>query len=180
MGLPLTSAPSVDCRRTRPRDCSRITTTSPSLVPRSKIGPARRRGWRSRAVVNVDAAVLIWSASKAQSASNPPLGSRSFTPYSEPPVCYPRRYPEPNFRLKRSPSASSKYLLYMASPAGLEPATHSLGNCCSILLSYGDSSRNDTLPARPSPADGCGSGSAADGLGIRVRVNAAAMHLTQK
>src|SRR5437667_8947445 len=26
----------------------------------------------------------------------------------------------------------------MASPAGLEPATHSLGNCCSILLSYGD------------------------------------------
>ena len=26
----------------------------------------------------------------------------------------------------------------MASPAGLEPATHSLGNCCSIRLSYGD------------------------------------------
>ena len=26
----------------------------------------------------------------------------------------------------------------VASPAGLEPATHSLGNCCSILLSYGD------------------------------------------
>jgi hypothetical protein len=27
---------------------------------------------------------------------------------------------------------------FMASPAGLEPATHSLGNCCSIRLSYGD------------------------------------------
>ena len=26
----------------------------------------------------------------------------------------------------------------LASPAGLEPATHSLGNCCSIRLSYGD------------------------------------------
>ncbi len=68
----------------------------------------------------------------------------------------------------------------MASPAGLEPATHSLGNCCSILLSYGDSSRKDTLPVRPAPADVCGSGNAADGLGIRVSANAAAVHLTQK
>src|ERR1700756_3015426 len=31
-----------------------------------------------------------------------------------------------------------KCLEFVASPAGLEPATHSLGNCCSILLSYGD------------------------------------------
>ena len=30
------------------------------------------------------------------------------------------------------------YLQCMASPTGLEPVTHSLGNCCSILLSYGD------------------------------------------
>ncbi len=26
----------------------------------------------------------------------------------------------------------------MASAAGLEPTTHSLGNCCSILMSYAD------------------------------------------
>ena len=26
----------------------------------------------------------------------------------------------------------------MASPRGLEPPAHSLGNCCSILMSYGD------------------------------------------
>src|SRR5271167_3606533 len=29
----------------------------------------------------------------------------------------------------------------MASPTGLEPATHSLGNYCSIRLSYGDTRR---------------------------------------
>jgi hypothetical protein len=29
----------------------------------------------------------------------------------------------------------------MASPRGLEPPTHSLGNCCSIQLSYGDAGR---------------------------------------
>jgi hypothetical protein len=29
----------------------------------------------------------------------------------------------------------------LASPAGLEPATYSLGNCCSIRLSYGDTQR---------------------------------------
>jgi hypothetical protein len=40
----------------------------------------------------------------------------------------------------------------MASPTGLEPATHSLGNCCSILLSYGDDVRQDTLPVCTSPA----------------------------
>jgi hypothetical protein len=34
---------------------------------------------------------------------------------------------------------ADKLLETLASPAGLEPATHSLGNCCSILLSYGDS-----------------------------------------
>jgi hypothetical protein len=33
---------------------------------------------------------------------------------------------------------SAKSLIRLASPAGLEPAAHSLGNCCSILLSYGD------------------------------------------
>jgi hypothetical protein len=33
---------------------------------------------------------------------------------------------------------------------------------------------------RPAPADVCGSGNAADGLGIRVSANAAAVHLTQK
>jgi hypothetical protein len=40
----------------------------------------------------------------------------------------------------------------MASPAGLEPATHSLGNCCSILLSYGDCGTEDTPAARVAPA----------------------------
>src|SRR6201997_5935861 len=42
----------------------------------------------------------------------------------------------------------------MASPAGLEPATHSLGNCCSILLSYGDwvgfGDLVSSAPVRPS------------------------------
>ena len=33
----------------------------------------------------------------------------------------------------------------MASPTGLEPATHSLGNCCSILLSYGDATADRIL-----------------------------------
>ena len=43
----------------------------------------------------------------------------------------------------------------MASPAGLEPATHSLGNCCSILLSYGD--RGKEYPAAAVGASGlCG------------------------
>ena len=39
----------------------------------------------------------------------------------------------------------------MASPRGLEPPTHSLGNCCSILLSYGDDDGEDTPAARSSP-----------------------------
>ena len=29
-------------------------------------------------------------------------------------------------------------LVFMASAAGLEPTTHSLGNCCSIQMSYAD------------------------------------------
>jgi hypothetical protein len=43
----------------------------------------------------------------------------------------------------------------MASPTGLEPATHSLGNCCSILLSYGDDVGQGTLTLRNSPAALC-------------------------
>ena len=29
----------------------------------------------------------------------------------------------------------------MVSAAGLEPTTHSLGNCCSILMSYADNNK---------------------------------------
>src|SRR6516225_8186815 len=49
---------------------------------------------------------------------------------------------------------TSKSLEILASPAGLEPATHSLGNCCSILLSYGDcvgfGELVSSVPVRPS------------------------------
>jgi hypothetical protein len=41
----------------------------------------------------------------------------------------------------------------MASPTGLEPATFSLGNCCSIRLSYGDAGHDDTAACPPAPAD---------------------------
>ena len=47
----------------------------------------------------------------------------------------------------------NKSLDFLASPTGLEPATHSLGNCCSIRLSYGDCAREDIPAARFAPID---------------------------
>jgi hypothetical protein len=69
----------------------------------------------------------------------------------------------------------------MASPAGLEPATHSLGNCCSILLSYGD--REEKIPCRRGlhqRALSDASGDTLGGLGCGLGLYTAAMHLPQK
>jgi hypothetical protein len=81
----------------------------------------------------------------------------------------------------------------MASPTGLEPATHSLGNCCSIRLSYGDDVGHDTLPGCTSPAALCSlclelrwagkdtiSGNVPDRLSLNVSADCTTMDLPEK
>jgi transposase-like protein len=43
----------------------------------------------------------------------------------------------PCLRYVPSPMSPGRTMLRLATPRGLEPPTNSLGNCCSILLSYG-------------------------------------------